>query len=361
MLNMHGLLMTFMLIISNGLFSDPFPFFDHLYQRHDSRRWMDQRIQEDLAPFSTIQSEDLDKIEKILRNGTTPFLRIKIVNGKFHYTTKEMDLNKIRFVSYFKKVQIKYRFPDLDGIIILCDQFDEMRIQEINAPVFCISKLKSDKKNILIPELYYYSESEDRHGVKIPWNEKMNVAFWRGKNTGQYLGSRRYTLDNWICFPRTQLVLLSKQLPEQLNCLFSSPVQKFLMDPGVEELMREEGFFDRSVSHSEQNQYKYLIAIDGYTWPSSLRWQLFSNSVVLKSESDWLQWFDGALIPYKHYVPFHLDLSDLSEKLDWLAKNDDLAKEIAQNALSLALKTLTEEDLNLYVHKLFVAYAKRMQ
>jgi hypothetical protein len=52
-------------------------------------------------------------------------------------------------------------------------------------------------------------------------------------------------------------------------------------------------------------------------------------------------WFRKYLIPMVHYVPIQYDLSDLTEKLEWLANNDEDARAIAGNAMYLAKRVFT--------------------
>ena len=69
----------------------------------------------------------------------------------------------------------------------------------------------------------------------------------------------------------------------------------------------------------EQLQYKYLIAVDGWAAP----WErvpavLASNSLLLKQESPFVEWFYDLMIPGVHYVPVKYDLSDLVDKIKLL-------------------------------------------
>ena len=43
-------------------------------------------------------------------------------------------------------------------------------------------------------------------------------------------------------------------------------------------------------------------------------------------------WFTQFCIPYVHYIPIQYDLSDLIEKIEWVEKNDEEAKKIAEKA-----------------------------
>jgi hypothetical protein len=80
--------------------------------------------------------------------------------------------------------------------------------------------------------------------------------------------------------------------------------------------------------------YKYVISIDG--WVSSwLRGPmiLLSGSVPIIVETEYTPLYFEAWIPWIHYVPVKNDLSDLITQIKWLIKNDDKAKEIAENGI----------------------------
>lgn len=49
---------------------------------------------------------------------------------------------------------------------------------------------------------------------------------------------------------------------------------------------------------------------------------LSGNSVILKQDSIYYEHFYSDLQPWKHYVPFKKDLSDLLEKIQWVKDHD---------------------------------------
>jgi glycosyltransferase involved in cell wall biosynthesis len=51
------------------------------------------------------------------------------------------------------------------------------------------------------------------------------------------------------------------------------------------------------------------------------------------------------------YVPIQYNLSDLKEKIDWLVKNDEKAKQIAENAMSFARRVFSPEFQKRYVRE----------
>ncbi|KAI8613684.1 hypothetical protein BC830DRAFT_1052298, partial [Chytriomyces sp. MP71] len=74
----------------------------------------------------------------------------------------------------------------------------------------------------------------------------------------------------------------------------------------------------KSFVHFNQTmQYKYLLVVDGNSWPNRLQTYLESNSVVLYN-GIFVDWNIGLIQPWVHYVPVRIDLSDLEERLEWL-------------------------------------------
>jgi hypothetical protein len=64
--------------------------------------------------------------------------------------------------------------------------------------------------------------------------------------------------------------------------------------------------------------------------------QMNSGVVSLKVDSTKIEYFSSGLEAWVHYVPIKDDFSDLIEKIQWLKKNDDKAKEIAKNGQAFA-------------------------
>jgi hypothetical protein len=90
------------------------------------------------------------------------------------------------------------------------------------------------------------------------------------------------------------------------------------------------------IDRNEMLQYKYLLDIDGNasTWDATA-WKLNSNSVILKTESVWKQWFYNGYFPWVHYVPVANDFSDLQEKYKWCEEHQEECEKIVENAKKL--------------------------
>ena len=88
------------------------------------------------------------------------------------------------------------------------------------------------------------------------------------------------------------------------------------------------------LSMAEQRQNRYLLALEGHDYASSLYWMLASKSVVLKQDYPWETFADAHFEPWTHFVPLAADASDLPEKLDWCEANLDECAAISGRARS---------------------------
>lgn len=55
-------------------------------------------------------------------------------------------------------------------------------------------------------------------------------------------------------------------------------------------------------------------------------WIMLSNSVMLKQETNLMQWFYPALKAYKNYIPINERLTDIFPQLEWMKNNDHKVK-----------------------------------
>ena len=84
-------------------------------------------------------------------------------------------------------------------------------------------------------------------------------------------------------------------------------------------------------------KYKYILTMGGTSGTSfSILWKLASSSVVLYVKSEFMDWYDPFLVPWKHYVPIASDLSDLKKKFRMLELHPKLALNIIKNANEIA-------------------------
>jgi hypothetical protein len=187
----------------------------------------------------------------------------------------------------------------------------------------------------------YARETFERHPV--PWSDKKNVAFWRGSTTGIPDVS-----GDWRSLERVKLCEIAKR-HEHLGFIdagLSSIIQ--IGDPtSVQEIM-DSGLLRDFVSWEDWPAYKFLIDIDGNSSPwSNLFQRLLTGSTVLKVESmrGLNQWYYNELVPWENFVPIAPDMSDLTDKIDWLIRNDRFARKVGQAGRALAEKLTYHREL----------------
>lgn len=167
---------------------------------------------------------------------------------------------------------------------------------------------------------------------QTPWDQRSNVAFWRGTSTGMV------PEDGML--PRVKLCLLAKEIPDLLDCGITGFVQLSAID---QERLAALDIKKDFVSWRELVNIKYHIDIDGNSsaW-SALFKKMLSGGLVFKVDSpgSYRQWYYHLLNPWINYIPVAADLSNLEDLLRFFRDNDALASSIAANGRRLA-QTLT--------------------
>lgn len=168
---------------------------------------------------------------------------------------------------------------------------------------------------------------------RIPWEDKLPKAFWRGGTSG-YEDTT----------PRMRAI----------DTLFSNPNADVRFTRGASDVsdarISPEKFAPCRVSIEDHLYYKYILIVDGNVIASSHQWVFGSGSVpIMVTHPDNHYWFERFLQPMKNYVPIAYDLSDLNEKLEWLVTHDTEAKQIVDNAMYLATTLFSSEFQKAYI------------
>uniref|UniRef100_A0A803YH59 Glycosyl transferase CAP10 domain-containing protein n=1 Tax=Meleagris gallopavo TaxID=9103 RepID=A0A803YH59_MELGA len=261
--------------------------------------------------------------------------RYKLGGEWFEGSTEEKDLG------------VSVKMPDVEFFVNLGDWPLEKKKPPQNLhPIFswCGS---SESKDIVMPT-YDLTDSvlETMGRVSLDmmsvqantgpsWEDKNTTAFWRGRD------SRK---------ERLELVKLSRKYPEIIDAAFTN----FFFFKHDENLY---GPIVKHISFFDFFKYKYQINIDGTVAAYRLPYLLAGNSVVLKQDSIYYEHFYNELQPWKHYIPFKSDLSDLLEKLQWAKEHDEEAKKIAKSGQEFARNNLMGDHIFCYYFKLFQEYS----
>lgn len=336
--------------------------------------WITRQLESDFKGTLPITAKRVQKvyehIAKQVPQGCYCHYRI-IDNQLYKYSEKAGYLASRDTLSEkaLKTLLCQIRVPDIDFILVPMDGIPEKHmssnfylmedVQE-QVPIFGNAKLKEPKTRsvVLIPNLVVLSESWYNMANEIlsinrqiPWNEKKGQAFWRGGTSDVNVLER--DRDDFSPTPRWNLCALSQNVPEYINARFYTADSPTLLNAAL-----QANLLAPFVSKMEHLQYKYLPDLDGHMCSSpGLLWRLLSGSLTLKQESDQIQWFHGAILPYRHYLPIANDMSDFIEKIDWAETHEKEVLEIIDNAQDFVLQHLMYEDCYRYLYQVLEKYA----
>jgi Glycosyl transferase family 90 len=197
---------------------------------------------------------------------------------------------------------------------------------------------------IFTPTHGYRYERQILREKRIPWQQRTPVAFWRGATTGVAA-----TPGDWRSLERIKLCELARRHATTglIDAGLSTIVQ--FADPAVRREIEESGLVRGRVPWQEWGRYRYHIDIDGNSSPWSNTFQkLLTGSSILKVESTrgLRMWFYDELVPWQNYVPVAPDLSDLVDKIRWLARNDGVAQRIGECGNELAQRLTYEREID---------------
>lgn len=326
-------------------------------------QWMMDQIGEDFSSFKFHSSSELDSLMNTPKAKEWLLAKIAVSGGQLfiHSPFSQQDIPSPLYAARLKSLTNSLHLlhqccplQDLEVIVSLHDAYPCGPQEDLSIPILCFAKNKHIHSNaILIPDFEALEDHSSlfkilvRGNKKYPWEEKKEIAFWRGSTTGalnrEIVGE--FSLENYCLFPRVKLTQLSIDFPQLIDAKFTQLCQ------GAERLPSEfKNLVGPSVSVENHLKYKYQLLIDGNSCAySRAYWQLFSETVIFKQDSEDIQWFYRALLPNVHYIEIDRDLQTLVEKIHWAKSHDDQVHEIAKNAKIFALENLQRSDIYLYL------------
>ena len=131
----------------------------------------------------------------------------------------------------------------------------------------------------------YFDFREQLRKCRVPWEDRVPRAFWRGSSTG--LDREGLTVESFQRLPRFQLCALSRSTPV-LSGLLDARLTGIVQarDDGEREKIRslteQLGIFSPQVPQTEFLRYRFQIDIDGNSNSWSFLLKLLMGSCVLK-------------------------------------------------------------------------------
>ena len=112
---------------------------------------------------------------------------------------------------------------------------------------------------------------------------------------------------------------------------------------------------------SAYGTYKYLLHLDGHSFSNRLQSLLLSNSLVLKQQSVYTEYYYRALRPWEHYVPFYRDSAeDILDVLPNVTRFDDDARAIARRGQAFVHSHLHVDGRMCYWRHLLHGWRRRL-
>lgn len=323
--------------------------------------WMRQQIECDLSLFKKgVSAQDVDACLQTLKAmqgiEVAGLVRIRYANESTNSEplfplNSEQSIALEGFLSALQILESFSLLPEFDLILSLCPSFDRpLLLTKTAVPVFAVSKERHNRKVVLIPRLWNPGREMLYRNLFIDWERKMDKAIWRGFAT-----DGAYRFYDWDFKPRAHLTLRSRHHRELIDAaLVPSPE----LDNYIAGWLGSLSLLSTFIPPEGLSHYKYLLSLDGKAAPSSFEWQLFSQSLIFKAESNQIEWFYEQLRPGVHYLPFDPDGNGLVEKILWAKSHDEEARSIAQNSYHFAMHHFLDEEILIYLYHVLKTYAK---
>ncbi|XP_013409314.1 KDEL motif-containing protein 1 [Lingula anatina] len=338
-----------------------------------------RQIKQDLSLYKNIDMEKVEKdlVSRFSQRGSFSLCHYVVKNNKIYRKTHGEHVGFKMFMdAMLLSLTRKVKLPDIEFFVNLGDwPLEKRKTSDNPQPVFswCGS---DDTRDIVMPTYdvtestletlgrceqesgtlemptYQTSESDLKNTCRVSldlmsvqgntgpkWENKTEVALFRGRD------SRQERLD---------LAEMSLKHPDLIDAKLTN-MFFFKKDES------KHGPLVKHISFFDFFKWKYQLNIDGTVAAYRFPYLLAGGSLVFKQDSPYYEHFYKQLEPYKHYVPFKRDLSDLMEKLIWAKEHDEEAKEIARNGQLFVRDNLMAVDIFCYHVVLFKEYAKLLK
>lgn len=286
--------------------------------------------------------------------------------------------------------------PDLQGLEGIIINPISVASTKVLFPIFGGSKLGVNNE-ILLPAPIYWNEEERFTGGTNrggPWKKKGDKAVWRGVATGG-----QNMPENWRGFHRhrfmamnnsTKLALVESGKGRLEN--FAMPEEEYHVSAHAEGRMSEwvsewsdMGFIElmcasqtddgtcwytdlyfhpvEGLKMKEQFRYKYVPDIDGNSFSGRYLGFLRSTSLPIKATL-FREWHDSRLVAWKHFVPMDSRFGDFYGIMEYFLGykgqngHDAAAEKMAMDGKAWAERVLRKEDMQIYVLRLLLEYAR---
>lgn len=346
-------------------------------------QWMVNQINQDLkdwenrGPFTGRSLDEMEEAyEKLGRAANICRFRLRSGGEIFH-----CDFSRSRYDSLLHSLRAAlqilhemFGLPEMDLLVHTEEYYGVGSVSEVDLTVpVLVQAQPANCRGILMPWWAFlqwdwtrrYRERLEQASREIQWEDRAEVLFWRGSDTGCLhsdvakescsLACAAWTPNTWPLFPRSKLVLASSLFPSRIDAVFT----KDTVHRDCQEVYDASGLRVAEIVPPEAHVlHKYLAYLDGTSFSDRLFWLLLTDSLVFRAGSSIRVWLDAGLEAWKHYVQIHGNLSDLLDQLDWAKQHDEDSARIAAEAARFAKSDLTLEASLFYLYQLLLRLSK---
>ncbi|KAI4497223.1 hypothetical protein M0802_007707 [Mischocyttarus mexicanus] len=310
-----------------------------------------KQIISDLTPFTSVDFNKIRNslIKKYNKPNSVSLCHYVIKNNRIYRQCYGQHIGfKIFMDAILLSLARKVVLMDVEFFVNLGD-WPLVPIKEHDYPIFswCGS---NDTKDIVMPTYDITQSSLEAMGrvmldmlsvqgnIDTPWEKKIEKLFWRGRD------SRRERLD---------LIDISRKHPDLFNV---SLTNFFFFKNEIDKYGPPQSY----ISFFQFFKHKYQLNIDGTVAAYRFPYLLAGDSLILKQESKYYEYFYNDIIPETHYISVKRDLSDLVDKIKWAKKNDGIALNISKTARQYARDHLLPQNVICYHSVLLREWSKRL-
>ena len=88
-------------------------------------------------------------------------------------------------------------------------------------------------------------------------------------------------------------------------------------------ISKEHNVHEHYLSYDQQqNNYKYILDVQGFSWSSRLKYLLMLDMLILKVEDNYVDFTSQFVIGGIHYLSISEDISDLEKQIHWAKENE---------------------------------------
>lgn len=288
------------------------------------------------------------------------WMLLKVSSAKTEYYTNDRKSLFLRSI-----INTLYKFQFLGSYIIpngeyVIDFVDEVK-DETYWPLMSFSstrELVAKEQVVLMPDFEAANGYKPLFGHidyeinNFPWESKIPKIFFRGSATGS-----TPEITNIYDVPRIKFLELTKNI-SFVDAGLSSYTEWQWNAKALAELKTKFALKD-FVKPDASLRYKYLLDINGNSCSlSRMAWILYSNGLLMKQQSNKVQWYYDQLLPYVHYLPIAEDFSNLQQQYDWAESHQAEVIAMTRNANKLATQVFSEAAVDMATVDAFKRYKR---